>query len=196
MSSNNFIKQNFVLLVGLTMPVLLVVAFFLSTVLPQRNAVPPQYAMLFTTTTTQNNVPFGVSFFVKDGKLMTRFTKTLPPYNNYYGVQKLMVYDGKTQSSHELPFDTSRIGEIKDQMEVSLPEFASLKVSGETKAPDGYSFENGGYSGYGIVPELFGSGYRSYTPRVTKDGAVFKIPDVNRNYYDYSSIQFIGWIVK
>ena len=43
MPLKNFIKENFVLVVGLALPVLLVVLFFVASVLPKSMAVPPQY---------------------------------------------------------------------------------------------------------------------------------------------------------
>lgn len=44
-----FIKENFVLVLGLTLPLLLVLLFFVVIVLPKLFVMPPQHEMAYTT---------------------------------------------------------------------------------------------------------------------------------------------------
>ena len=43
-----FVKENLVLVVGLTLPLMLVLLFFVATLIPKAMGTPPQYEMLFT----------------------------------------------------------------------------------------------------------------------------------------------------
>jgi len=204
MSLKDFIKENFVLTVGISLPVLLVVVFFVATVLPKSMAVPAQYEMLFSTTRYdyQNPPPYNVDFVVKNGALEARLTKNnkAPVPNgvqNYYW-KKLMAYDGKTQSVREIPYNLSKLGDVADGSEIALDEFKGMKIDSSTKAPDGYQFNVPDYYSGGQAPELFwGGGYRNnYGGRVTKGAVSFKIPNSGSNEYYYNgSIQFIGWVI-
>jgi len=196
MALKNFIKENFVLAVGLALPVLLVVLFFAASALPKSMAVPPQYEMLFTETRYDSQSPYNIDFFVKDGALKARVWKVAQP-GAMVNRKKLMAYDGKTQSVREIPYDVSKLDNVPNMTEISLDEFKNMKVDGSDKAPDGYEFENGGYGyGYGgLATDIFGGGYRSSTPRITKGAAAFKILNNSNNYYGYD-IQFLGWVIQ
>jgi hypothetical protein len=194
MPLKNFIKENFVLVTGLALPVLLVVLFFVASVVPRALIAPPQYEMLFMEPLYGSSSPYDVDFIVKDGVLKARVWKVTQS-GAMLTRKKLMVYDGKTQNVREIPYDVSKIGDVPDKTEIVLDEFKNMKVDGHRKAPDGYEFENYGYSSGGIVGDLFGGGYHSGAPRVTKGSAAFKIPINDNNYYGYD-IQFIGWIIQ
>ena len=60
----NFIKENLVLVIGLALPVLLVVLFFVATVIPKAYNTPPQYEVLFSVVNYnyQNRPDFDMSF--------------------------------------------------------------------------------------------------------------------------------------
>src|SRR4051812_31810717 len=100
MTLKNFIKENFVLVVGLTLPVILIVLFFVASVLPKSMATPPQYQMLFTESRYDNipPSPYNVDFFVKDGAVKARVWKI--PAQGGGMKKKIMMYDGKTQTVH------------------------------------------------------------------------------------------------
>lgn len=194
MALKNFIKENFVLVVGLTLPVLLVIAFLIANALHGSMGPPPQYEMLFETTRYDGSPqPYSVDFSVKKNVLEARIWKHNVPTANIR--KKLMVYDGKTQSVRELTYDMPNL-DTTGPTEVVLNEFKNIKVDSSTKAPDGYEFDRGGYNGNGgIVTDIFGGGYGSYTARVTKDGSSYKIPDNGNRYYSYD-IEFLGWIIQ
>ena len=195
MALKNFIKENFVLVVGLALPVLLIILFFAASVVPKSMVAPPQYEMLFTETRYDSQSPYNMDFFIKDGALKARVWKLTQP-GATVNRKKLMAYDGKTQSVREIPYDVSKLGNVPNMAEVSLDEFKNMKVDGSTKAPDGYEFENGGYSSGGLVGDIFGGGYHAGAPRIKKDSAAFKIPNGSNNNYNYYDIQFIGWVIQ
>ena len=197
MALKNFIKENFVLVVGLALPVLLIVLFFVASVLPKSMAVPPQYEMLFTSSRYdyQNQPSYNVDFFIKDGALKARVSKNKQPGQNYTW-KKLMAYDGKTQSVHEISYDTSKIGDVPDGTEIVFDEFKNMKVDSNNKAPDGYEFDNSGYGSGGLVTELFAGGYNHNSARVSKGAVAFKIPNNTGSNYYYYDVQFLGWVLQ
>src|SRR4051812_28551586 len=122
MTVKEFIKENFVLVIGLALPVLLIVLFFAASVLPKSMVPPPQYELLFTETRyDQGTYPYNADLFIKDGRIKARVWKLPQPGGATR--KKLMAYDGKTQTVREIPYDLSKIGNLPDQTEIALDEF-------------------------------------------------------------------------
>ena len=194
MTLRDFIKENFVLVAGLALPVLLVALFFLFSVVPRSMAVPPQYEALFADSRYNRpqgqNAPYDAYFFVKDGVLTARVWRSPDNYNR----ARLMAFDGKTGTVREIPYDLSGIGTVPDRAEVALDAFRGMKLDGSNTAPDGYTFESGGYRSGGLVTDIFGGGYHTGAPRLTKGAASFSIPGRHDDYY--GNIQFVGWIIQ
>jgi hypothetical protein len=188
MALKNFIKENFVLVAGLALPVLLVVLFLLFSIVPRSMAAPPQYEVLFADRyhgPQNRNAPYDAHFFVKEGILMARVWKTQDTYSR----TRLMAFDGKTL--REIPYD---IGNVPDRAEIALDGFKGMKLDDSAIAPDGYVFESGRHGSHGLVTEFFGAGYHDAAPRLTKGAVSYSVPG-NENYY-YGNIQFIGWIIQ
>ena len=189
----NFIKENLVLVIGLALPVLLIVLFFVATVIPKMNSTPPQYEVLFSVQdyTSQNKQDYILDFKVKDKKLMVKSKKTDEKnyYNNY---KKLMAYDSKTEVMREISIDANQ---LIDGGEILLAETKNMTIDTAMQAPDGYMLENQGYSGTGLVGNLFGGGYRNHGYRLKKGNVGYKINTQQNNYY-YDQLSFIGWVVS
>ncbi len=189
----NFVKENLVLVIGLALPVLLIVLFFVATVIPKSMGTPPQYEMLFTTTKYdyQNKPEYVIDFNVKNQQLMVNSKKN--DEKNYNNATKiLMAYDGKTETVREIKIDASKLTEGN---EVLLEETKNLSVDTAVISPDGYTLEGPNYGGNGLVGGLFGGGYRNTGYRLKKGGVGYKVPNMQPDYY-YSQLQFIGWLAK
>ncbi len=195
----NWIKENFVLALGLSLPLLLIIIFMASTVIPTMLATPPQYKLLFWNSdygTTAYN--YKTSFVVEGGQLKMKLqTPAQPsPYSDY-NRPRLMVYDGKTNSIREINLNLPL--NITEPQVIVLEDTQNMKIDTNMTAPDGYSVSaEYGWRG-GLIPEIYGSGYYRGGPRVKKGAASFKIPLENRNrygYYSYGEVNFIGWVVE
>ncbi len=189
----NFIKENLVLLIGLALPVLLIVLFFVATVIPKMYSTPPQYEVLFSVQdyTSQNKQDYIVNFKVKNKQLMIK-TKKADDKNYSYNSKKLMAYDAKTEVMREISIDESK---FSDGAEILLEETKNMTIDTAMVAPDGYMLENQGYSGTGLIGGLFGGGYRNHGYRLKKGNVGYKINTQQNNYY-YDQLSFIGWVVK
>lgn len=192
----NFVKENLVLVIGLTLPVLLIVLFFVAAVIPKSMSTPPQYEMLFTTIRYdyQNASDYQFDFSVSNHQLMVKARKN-DDKNRNYNVKKLMAYDGKTETVREITFDAAGVGEKAGTGAVVLEATKNMYIDTSGTSPDGYVLEGPNYGGNGLVGGLFGGGYRNAGFRLKKGSAGYKVPDAQQNYY-YNQLQFVGWVVR
>lgn len=192
----NLVKKNIVLVIGLTLPIMLIMLFFVASVLPKSMATPPQYELLFSTSHYDgpNSSPYIVKFVVKEGMLRALVTKNDSNKNISYNTRKLMAYDGKTDSVREIALDIPKIGDVRDGAAITLDETSNMKVDTANKAPDGYVFEGPSYGSSGLMTEIFFGGHRGEGYRVKKGMIGYRIPNISGNYYN--DVQFIGWVVE
>ncbi|MDO9151186.1 MAG: hypothetical protein Q7U33_07400 [Methylotenera sp.] len=192
----NFIKENLVLVVGLTLPILLIFIFFASTVIPQLMSPPPQYEMLFTTKQYdyQNKPDYLIDFLVKNQKLMVKVNKN-ENKDRSDDLTRLMVYDAKTDSVREITVDISKAAaSVVDGVAV-LQETENMMIDTAMVSPDGYRLDGPSYGGGGMVGGLFGAGYRDNGFRLRKGSIGYKIPNTQQHYY-YNQVKFVGWVIK
>ena len=188
-----FIKENLVLVIGLALPVLLIVLFFVATVIPKSMGTPPQYEMLFSTTRYdyQNKPEYVLDFNVKNKQLMAKAIKYDEKINNNAS-KILMAYDGKTETTREIKIDASKLA---DGAEVILEETNKFSIDTAVISPDGYVLDSSNYNSNGLVGGLFGGGNRNSGYRLKKGGVGYKVPTLQPDNY-YNQLQFIGWIIK
>ncbi|MFN7113532.1 MAG: hypothetical protein ACK4PK_04155 [Alphaproteobacteria bacterium] len=193
MAVSDFIKQNFVLVLGVALPVLLVGAFMLMAALPLRQGPAPEYALLFSVTKYENDASgYNIEYIVKNGKAYARLSERT---NNYgHNKRELFRFDGKTGSIQKidvsLPDD---LGEEK-KIDLALEEFKDVTIDSASKSPDGFSLEYSGYRSRGVTGMFFGGGGRYESRLRHENGYAVKIPEYGGNYY-YQNIDFIGWII-
>jgi hypothetical protein len=196
MSLKTLLKQNLVLVVGLTLPLLLIVLFFVASVLPKSMATPPQYEMLFTTAKYEAQPPDHVfDLSVKDRHLMVKARKNDQKDRVYQSV-RLMAYDGRSETVREIPLDTARIVQETSGEAVPLPETKGWQIDPASVAPDGYVLDAPNYGSYGLLGGLFGGSYRNNEYRLKKGGVGYKVPTLQPGNYYYGQLQFIGWVVS
>lgn len=189
----SWIKENLVLVIGLALPVLLIVLFFVATVIPKMAGTPPQYEVLFSVQDySQKNKPdYIIDFKVKNQQLMLNVKKA-EEKDNYYNSKKLMAYDAKNEIMREITVDASQ---LSDGAEILLAETKNMILDTAMVAPDGYVMENQQYSNNGLVGGLFGGGNRNSNYRLKKGSVGYKINIPHNNYY-YDQLLFIGWVIK
>jgi len=192
----DFIKNNLVLIVGLTLPLLLIVLFFVATVIPKAFGTPPQYEMLFTTTRYdyQNSGDYQIDFEVKNQRLVVKSRK-VDQKDRGYNAKVLMVYDAKNETVREINIDSVKAGDATNNNETVLGETSHWTIDTSRVSPDGYSLDGPSYRGGGMVGGMFGGGYHNSGFRIKKGSIGYKIPDTQGDYY-YNQVHFIGWIIK
>jgi hypothetical protein len=192
----NFIKENLVLVIGLSLPILLIVIFFLATVVPKSFGTPPQYELLFTTLKYEyeNSPVYLVHFKVVNHQLVAKVRKN-DDKNRNYNSKKLMAYNAKTETVREITIDLAKAAEAGDDNDVILDETKDLKVDASVVSPDGYQLEGSNYGNSGLVGGLFGGGNRNSGYRIKKGAVAYKVETTQPNYY-YNDFKFVGWVVN
>lgn len=191
----NWIKENLVLVIGLSLPILLIVLFFLATVVPKSFGTPPQYEMLFTTLKYEyeNSPVYLIDFKVVNNQLVAKIKKNDDKARNYNS-KKLMAYNAKTETVREITIDLAKAAEDNIN-EVVLAETKHLKVDSSVVSPDGYQSEGSRYSSSGLIGGLFGGGNHNSGYRLKKGAVAYKVQTSQPDYY-YSDFKFVGWVVN
>lgn len=197
-----FLKDNFVLVVGLTLPILLMIGFIVFSTLPRSLSNPPQHDLIFATpdySGSSNTLPVTVMLVVKDGVLKAQYTRLAPaPGGGYYGGgwKKLYRYQAGPQTVRELPFgippDIAAIAQTREDVVEATKD---LKLDTTLRAPDGYELDyRSGRSG-GLLTDIFG-GSSSREPRLRKNASSVRLRtgDGRTSFYA-GNVEFIGWVV-
>lgn len=182
------LKENAVLVAGIALPVLLILLFTIARVIPAETVDPPTYKVVYAV----KSYPHNFDFKVTDGKLNTTYT---PPKENYGGDGRKTVIYIYNPVSDSLETETLEVPDAKEGQTVQVPvkKFDTIKLSADTKAPDGYEFKHNEYSNTSLVTEIFSSRSRYKPDRIEKDGRSISLRTENNN--TYNNVTFIGWVV-
>ncbi len=189
MSKPHFLKENIALVAGISLPVLLVVVFWIATAIPKMTVPDPQYDMIYTADYYDYNaqVRGAVHLEVREGRLRATFHTV--DGQNYRSAPRIYYFDVSSGSTHELTVDIP--GDPQDGQELNIPEAGGYNLSNKSIAPDGYAFDGSYSSRSGFF--FFDSGYR-YRGMIRKDGRAIKIPTHGHQYQ--GNLRFLGWVVE
>lgn len=189
MSSNNFLKENVALVIGVSLPVVLVALFWLATFIPRMTVPAPQFDLIFAVDNYDYNPTVNgvVKFDIIEGKLRAIFQ--VDNHQRASNIPRLYYFDVSSGSSRELVLDIP--GKPEDGERLKVPEAENYRLSKETLAPDGYTFDANYRGGGGLF--FFEAGYR-YQGTIKKDGRAVKIP-VHDNRYP-GNLRFLGWVLE
>lgn len=183
------VKENLILIIGISLPIFLVILFYLAAVLPKILVKSPKIDLLYLTTAYPHD---GITAEIKEGTLKIWITPEVR--KGSLPMPRLFRFSAKTMTSTEIPISLSpapRILIAKKQEELSIPEIKDLKLDTEDIGPDGYkaeiSFPNAG----GVVNLFLLNTKR--TLLISKNGNVINVSD-KKNMDGYKSIKFLGWI--
>ena len=181
-------KDNLLIVMGVSLPLLVILLFLLATTIPKLLVAPPQHDFLFTSYVSAypNLAPARVNIDVYQGRVRARIYR-----DQGARMTKLFLLDHNTSNLREIPISIPGQAEtLEDGTEIRIPELETLRLDPSLKAPDGYEFRGPDYRGGGIVPELLGM-RRSRRATITRGGAVISLPLDPPHY----SVHFLGWVV-
>jgi hypothetical protein len=200
MADRNFFKDNFVLIVGLALPVILMVGFMMAQSMPAAMTDPPKYDLIFSAPDypSNKNLPVSVLLVVRDGTLKAQYTRVAPQQYTYNTWLKLYRYDAKTQLVSELPFGYPEdMDKIETMREDTVEATKNLKLSTTLTSPDGYDMSYETNRHHGLVNEiLWNFGNNSSEMRLRKGASSVRLTTGNNQYpFYYGSATFVGWVV-
>ncbi|MDA1168792.1 MAG: hypothetical protein O3A36_00450 [bacterium] len=179
------------LIVGLAIPVVMVILIALAVLIPGRN-INPTTDFIYATgsypsyTTRDENTVIQHDLTIKNGILVDA-TQSYPVANNYppyfhekESVPRLFIHN-TTENSNK---------------EISLEEAKTLRLSAESKSPDGFTVSFGRRS-YGVFPFFFDSGSddseHAYLSNQTASKEITLTSGAPKDIY---SFQLVGWIIE
>lgn len=200
MADKNFFKDNFVLVIGLALPVVIMIAFMVMSSLPQTMEDPPKYDLIFSTPEWQynQNAPVSARLFVKNGTLMAQYTKNPSAQSSGTQWHKLYRYEAATKTVRELPFGyPDGADEIEKMREEPVEATKDLTLNTVTTSPDGYVLTNESTSRGGLVNELIFDFDRDRNyMKLRKGMASVKLMTGDGTPFYYGNANFIGWVTQ
>jgi hypothetical protein len=197
MPEKNFIKDNFVLIVGLTLPVVLMFAFMLMSSMPQVVSDPPKYDLVFSIPETPpTQVPISVQLIVKGGELKAQYVRNKQPESYSYNTwKKLYLYDHESRKVKELAFGyPAEMEKIDAMREETVEATKGLKLNTTVESPDGYTLTTDSYSHSGELFGIFGGSSYSNEPILKKGNTKIRLTTSGGNSFNYQTAEFIGWV--
>lgn len=179
------------LIVGLSIPVVMVLLIAAAVLLPGRNLTPTTDFLYVvgsypTYITRSGNATLQHELIVQDGAVTDKMqTYTSPDAYPPYVTEKESTPRLFLHSTKE---DTNK--------EISLEEAKKLRLSSEQKSPDGFTVSFGKRS-YGVFPFFFDGGQEdlqhAYLSNQTASKEITLVSNAARDIY---SFQLVGWVVK
>lgn len=171
-----FIKKNITLVLGISIPILMILAVAISIYLPGL-FVKPQYNFLYVS--DDGYYYNGYEYTVNNGKLI-RNEMQQPENGNYYpprGESKLYIYNVEKNDATEIIFDQAQ----------------NLSLDSNVKSPDDFEVVTGSH-GDGFFPFFFGGDNTDYNARYLKGHNVSKKLNLQlKGSYYYNNFRFLGW---
>ncbi len=168
-----FLRENFSLALGFSIPVLMIL-FVAASVYVPRFFYYPAYDFLYTVDDTNYT---GQEYSIVDGKLYR--SVILPAEGTAYHEPRVYLYHIKTGESEELSFAEA--------------QFRNLRIDDSAESPDGFTFTQGGRGGDFFF--LFG-GQRDYDARyLVGHGTSVEVNLKGNNHFGYYNPRFLGWVI-
>lgn len=196
--AQTFMARNLTLIVGVSLPVLLVLLFSVAMLIPRMTVEAPQYDLVLSSHdyfTDGRQLNGTLSFSVNDGQLFARFTED-PNYPRAQGnipavaipMPRLYYFSSASGSLRQIEYVLPE--NLVDGASYRIEELAGQSLLAESTAPDGYRFDNSYRGSRGFL--FMFDGYR-YNAKIEKEGRAVKIPSIDQNSY-VGNYRLVGWV--
>jgi hypothetical protein len=194
-------RENLVLAIGLTLPILLLLGFLVAGSVSRQLAGSPQYSIVFAIAEyggSAQTLPVTPRLVVKSGVLKVQYTKPVRQPNGYQqgGWKKLYLYDAASRRVRDLGLELPANPEsIEGMREETVEATKDLTLDTTLESPDGYILTFGGSSRGGLLGDLFWHSYDQYGPRLTKGGSSVRLmPQDSPAGFSGGPVEFVGWV--
>ncbi|HEY2773869.1 MAG TPA: hypothetical protein VGK20_07440 [Candidatus Binatia bacterium] len=196
------LRENFVLVVGLVLPVLLMVGFLAASSLTQGLVVPPKYDLVFAVqdyAPAAQNLPIGLRLVVKDHVLVAQYAKLTTQRSAFtYGAwKKLYIYEASLHKVRELalgiPADAETIDGTREEV---VEATRDLRLDTTIQSPDGYEISSSDTSHGGLITSLFWDSYNRSRVRLRSGSSSVPLELGDGHSASYpGNVEFVGWVV-
>lgn len=186
MAPGRFVRENVLILLGISLPVLILLGALVLTSLPAMWVADPAYDFLFV----DNNYNYGCQgsrFEVRKDKLEIVGTT----YKEHCGNQRqeLYLFEAKTGTIRELPYEIPTEG-VRELVDAT----AQMTLDPRYTSPDGYKIDENGPSYRSDIFGIFGGSRCRGGMAIAKEGRVVRVQKGQDCYYRQQ--KFLGWIVS
>lgn len=192
----DFLKRNAFIVLGVSLPVLLIGFLLLVQAVFRMGQEPPAYPVAFLASNQYAPLYWIQTEVGNDGQLALYLQQ--PEHASSWSHARplrivVAIYDVADDGLETFDLEMPTVDDGEERVEIPLPDaLAGYRFDGSPKAPDGYRFETGGGTGGGLFTELLGVGTR-HDPRLIQDGVAFRIPDDGMIFNQHT---FIGWVTN
>ena len=191
----SFIKENIFIILGVSLPLLLIGLLALFQAASKIDTAPPEHRAAYIV----NNQAYGMRLVTNidsETKHLKISATVLKNIVDSGGIRGTTLYIYKKESGLQTYIlDTSNISEENKGKEVIIPlseEIKNLKFISNTTSPDGYKFEHSVYRSSNLMTEIFGYNRHKRKDAVIKNGIKVFLPNTSR----WPQTKFVGWIEK
>jgi hypothetical protein len=188
-----FLRENAFLVAAVSLPVVVVGFFLLSSFVPRWLVPPPAYDLLLRAGGPYDQArSVVVDFNVKDGRVEAT-VRPAPP-NTYQQRWALFLFDHETMTVREIPVELPNYLAPGDPPRtIVVDALAGRQVLVQAKAPDGYELESNSRRGPGLVGDLFGMHRYDQDSSLVNRGRVIPIA-LPPPYEHQSPVYAVGWL--
>lgn len=165
-------KQHLPLIIGFSLPILLIVFIFFSVYLPKL-LEHPRYDFIYSI----NSIPFNSSYYIKDSRIFYGTPESQDPFLNRYEQPSIFLYDIQHHQIHQL----------------SLEEAQTYYLDQSKISPDGFSVEEK-YQRTNFFP-FFMSDVTNENIYLIKKLYAQRLSIQTEDSYNHA-FHFIGWVVR
>jgi hypothetical protein len=200
MAAKSFVRDNLVLIVGLTLPILMMAGFLTASSWSRRLTDPPKHDLVFAIPdySMRPAAPVSVRLTVDGDLLKAQFTALpgQPGASASREWKKLFIYDAASRTARELPFDVPADAAAIHGTRVDVVDSTkTLRLSPARTSPDGYELVYpDGSGGGGLFTELFYARRSRYAPRLKKGGSSVPLTLSDVQAYQGQPAEFVGWV--
>jgi hypothetical protein len=189
----NFIKENLFIVMGVTLPLILIGFLAVVQTIQKASISPPTHHVAYLKKTQFYNA----TVVPKINKNNQKLSITLKSHNgnDLNKNAKLTAYiyhPDMGETPTEYSFDLSKI-DIKEKTDYTLPlpkKLKDISFIDKTTSPDGYQYKEGHRNNGNIMSEIFGYSRYSRQSIVEKKGFPIRLPETK----GWNNTVFIGWV--
>lgn len=189
-----FLKRNAFIVLGVSLPLLLIGFLLLVQAVSRMGQEPPAYPVAFLAS-KQYSPLYWIQIEVGDDGRLELYLQQPEHASSLSHARPLRIvvaiHDVAEDTVETFDLEMPTVDDGDERVEIPLPEaLAGYRFDDSPTAPDGYRFETGGRTGGGLFNELLGVGTR-HGPRLVRDGVGFRIPE---DGMIFNQRIFIGWV--
>lgn len=187
----NFIKENLFIVLGVTLPIILIAFLSIVQTIQKSGIEPPVHKVAYLVTNQLYGITVKSSIDNKTKKLsVTLQSNNKNKLNNNASLTAYIYHPDMNGTPKAYEFDLPEI-EKKGKYTLKMPkDLKNMQFINKKIAPDGYEYKQSSYRSGNLMTEIFGYNNRNRNDVIARKGFQIELPEAKR----WNSTHFIGWV--